>query len=121
MNNNRFIERITVGQKELIFSDTIFVPNESDKISFTLLGGKKLTFSFEYNAKKNISYAEGKTSEDGNEYAITLFNYSNLFGEGFSPMAFYSNSDGHQYYVSIFATTNENKSRLLTVSLYKDI
>lgn len=117
--NKPFVSTVEIGSKTLIYTQTIFVPTEEKVVSFTLHDGKQLVFTFDVNDKEPKSYSEGEPSDDGSKYNIKLFNYSNLFGEGFSTMPFYLDGSS-QYYLSVFTTTNENKSRLMTVTIVKD-
>lgn len=96
------------------------MPPDSQIIEFTLTDNKRITLRFtDDKEKKEVSYEAGPTP-DGQSYNISLVNFSNILGEGLeTPLPFYRSND-IQHYLMLWVETNNNKGRILTLTITKE-
>ena len=96
------------------------MPADSQIIEFMFIDNKKFILRFiDDKEKKEVRY-EGGPTQDGQSYNIDLINFSNILGEGLAtPVPFYR-SDDVQHYLMLWVETNNNKGRILTLTITKD-
>lgn len=114
------IQKVKIGDRVLVETASYIMPPDSQTIEFTLSDNKKINFRFIDNKeKKEISYEAGP-SQDGQSYNMDLVNFSNILGEGLeTPVPFYRSND-IQHYLMLWAETNNNKGRILTITITRD-
>lgn len=114
------ITNVKIGNRQLVYSASHLIPLDSQSVEFEFNDEKKLKITFKDDKEKKEVRYEGEASSDGQSYNIILTNFSNNLGEGLmEPIPFYT-AENLQHYLMLWVQTNENKSRILEITITRD-
>ncbi|EFO3229709.1 TPA: hypothetical protein P7V30_001575 [Escherichia coli] len=117
---NDIVKETLISNRVVVYSKTLLVHNNDDRITLKMFDDKKFHMTFRYDDDDKSSRYEAGPSDGGQSYTVSFINFKNGLGEGIlEPFPFYI-VDNVQHYLTVWIQTVNKTSRVVIINIIKD-